>query len=324
MSASGAFAMGPAAGPSSTGSRPAATGSRAGMRRVDTSQPAAQAASSRTVTPAAWVGSSTTESTNIWDGALSDASDDDEWGRGEGEGKQPVMDLHDIGLEHEMAPMTLPWDPRRVRDKARVRAKKDAQRKLEAKKEEAKASATAGVKMETDEPISLASGSSTPAPPGYETPLEEKKDVVKAVLPGEEEIKPKPEEDKDLVKVGDSFLRAEVRFTPHAWLQPLTRVLADCSTHEFATLPSDLSIPSQVSDLFRPLKRPCSCRPHLRRTIKPDERGRQARRQAQGLARRGDSGQEREEGRRLGRMGQGRCEEGKPRGAGRRGRRGRG
>ncbi|EGG04278.1 uncharacterized protein MELLADRAFT_108593 [Melampsora larici-populina 98AG31] len=128
MTASGAFAMGPAEGGPRTGRIQGPT--RSGMRKIDnsvTSTGPSSRAQSGSVTP--------------WDGGPSDMFDlysdidenpEDEMDGDEGEGDRgKVADLNDISNEHPMAPLTLPWDPNRIAERERLMAERDAKlRKL--------------------------------------------------------------------------------------------------------------------------------------------------------------------------------------------------
>ncbi|KAG0151682.1 hypothetical protein CROQUDRAFT_667712 [Cronartium quercuum f. sp. fusiforme G11] len=119
MTASGAFAMGPAEA-SRSGRMPQGP-TRSGMRKVDNSVIPGEGSSrgySETVTP--------------WDGGPSEMFDlysDVEDADGDGEGmigeggqvdRAKVADLNDISAEHAMAPLTLPWDPKRIAERERL------------------------------------------------------------------------------------------------------------------------------------------------------------------------------------------------------------
>lgn len=124
MTASGAFAMGPAEASSRTG-RMIQGPTRSGMRKVDNS---IVPSDDRNRSGPTTRGNSLNTS---WDGDPSNMlelySDADDDGSDGGEGhmvddvnRTRVADLNDITLEHSMAPLSLPWDPKRIADREKL------------------------------------------------------------------------------------------------------------------------------------------------------------------------------------------------------------
>ncbi|KAA1096825.1 hypothetical protein PGT21_029646 [Puccinia graminis f. sp. tritici] len=141
MTASGAFGMGPA---EASVRRTVQGPSRSGMRKIDNSIVPTDERSTRPGTTADRSGTTTP-----WDGGPGEMlelySDIDEPGSQDGEDlvddhlRSRVADLNDITLEHSMAPLSLPWDPKRVAERERLIQARDQKllklAKLKLKKE---------------------------------------------------------------------------------------------------------------------------------------------------------------------------------------------
>ncbi|KAH9448240.1 hypothetical protein MJO28_011779 [Puccinia striiformis f. sp. tritici] len=118
MTASGAFGMGPA---EASTRRTIQGPNRSGMRRIDNS-----------IVPTDNNNNKSDRSANKpWDGGpsemlelYSDIDDeegsDDNGGDQDEDGRSKVADLNDITLEHSMAPLSLPWDPKRIAERERL------------------------------------------------------------------------------------------------------------------------------------------------------------------------------------------------------------
>ncbi|KAH9821789.1 RNA polymerase III RPC4-domain-containing protein [Melampsora americana] len=129
MTASGAFAMGPAEGGPRIG-RMSQGPTRSGMRKIDNSVTSAGGSSrgqSGSVTP--WDGGPS-ESFDLYSDIDENPEDEPDGEEGEGD-RGKVADLNDISTEHPMAPLTLPWDPNRIAERERLMVERDGRlRKL--------------------------------------------------------------------------------------------------------------------------------------------------------------------------------------------------
>ncbi|MBW0460684.1 hypothetical protein O181_000399 [Austropuccinia psidii MF-1] len=220
MTASGAFAMGPAEGGPRTG-RFSQGPTRSGMRKIDNSVASADgkskagtASRSGTITP--WNGAP--------EGIFELYSDPDDNASQSGEGKADdtdritMADLNDITLEQPMAPVSLPWDPKRIAEREKM---------IQARNEKVAKLTRMKLKQEQDLDIKPHSLSTTPIT--ISTPSRQSHSMStgpESVVKREEleereseamkqDIKLKQEQREELTKVGKQLLRLAVT-TPNS------------------------------------------------------------------------------------------------------------
>ncbi|CAH7687464.1 RNA polymerase III RPC4-domain-containing protein [Phakopsora pachyrhizi] len=119
MTASGAFAMGPAE--ASRSGRSAQGPNQSGMRRIDNSATPVNGPS-RDDTPAGTTEMSRNRETSELDlySDLESNPSQEDFANEEGQSRGKNADLNEINLEHSMAPVSLPWDPKRIAEREKL------------------------------------------------------------------------------------------------------------------------------------------------------------------------------------------------------------
>ncbi|KNZ57244.1 uncharacterized protein VP01_2201g1 [Puccinia sorghi] len=198
MTASGAFAMGPA---EASVRRTVQGPSRSGMRKIDNS-----------VMPSD--GRPKGGDRGTAGGMLEIYSDMDEEGSDgnkddlliDDDHRAKVADLNDITLEHSMAPFSLPWDPKRIADREKLilarneKMAKLAQAKVKKEAIDSKPVSTTSL-LSRESTINNASSSSTPNPslPTKVEHLDDKNENI------QRDVKLKKEQLEEISNVGKEF-----------------------------------------------------------------------------------------------------------------------